>query len=53
MRPFSMTIVYVPVANGPIAPQKMTTKVKGKAFFVKTIDSDVRVTFTDYEFVGD
>ena len=50
---FSMTITYVVVADGPVAPRQMMTKVKGKAFLIKTIDSDVRLTFSDYEFVGE
>ena len=50
---FAMTIAYIPLGNGSVAPGRILTKVHGKAFLVKTIDSDVRITFRDYRYVGD
>ena len=50
---FAMTITYIPIENGSVVPGRVETKVQGKAFFIKTIDSDVRITFSDYRYVGD
>lgn len=44
------TMSYAPPAgDAPTLPQKVTTHVRGRAFWVKSLDADMVVTFTNYE----
>lgn len=36
-------------ASGAILPRSITTRIEGRAFLVKSIDEDVRVSFTEYK----
>jgi hypothetical protein len=46
------TIRYtLPTAETPALPAKVTTRVRGRAFFFKSLDADMTVTFSDYAFV--
>lgn len=43
------TMTYsLPDADRPALPQKVETRTRGRAFFFKTLDADMRVTFSDY-----
>jgi hypothetical protein len=47
------TMTYtLPTADRPSLPDKVTTRVRGRAFLFKSLDADMTVTFTDYERVG-
>jgi hypothetical protein len=47
------TLTYsVPSDGRPSLPQTVTTHVRGRAFFFKSLDADMTVTFSDYERVG-
>lgn len=43
------TMTYsLPAADTPAFPQKVTTHTRGRAFFFKSLDADMTVTFSDY-----
>lgn len=42
----------LPTGDRPSLPDKVTTHQRGRAFFFKSLDADMTVTFTDYERVG-
>jgi len=42
----------LPVADRPSLPQQVTTRLRGRAFWVKSLDADMTVTFTDYAKAG-
>jgi hypothetical protein len=42
----------VPTADQPSLPQLVTTRLRGRAFYFKSLDADLTVKFTDYERVG-
>ncbi len=43
------TMTYaLPTGEAPSLPQQVTTHVRGRAFFFKSLDADMTVTFTDY-----
>jgi hypothetical protein len=42
----------VPADGRPSLPQAVTTHVRGRAFFFKSLDADMTVTFSDYVRVG-
>lgn len=39
----------LPDGDTPALPQKVTTRHRGSAFWVKSLDADMTVTFSDYE----
>ncbi len=41
-----------PRGDVPALPQKVTTRVRGTAFWFKSLDADMTVTFSDYKRVG-
>ncbi|MSU65988.1 MAG: hypothetical protein EXS38_07795 [Opitutus sp.] len=41
-----------PTAETPSLPQIVTTRVRGRAFWMKSFDEEMTVTFSDYVFVG-
>lgn len=44
------TMVYtLPDGDRPSFLQKSTTRLRGRAFFLKSLDADMTVSFTDYE----
>ena len=47
------TMTYsVPNGERPSLPLAVTTHVRGRAFYFKSLDADMTVTFSDYERVG-
>lgn len=42
----------LPGADRPSLLQKTTTRLRGRAFWLKSLDADMTVTFTDYEKAG-
>jgi hypothetical protein len=43
------TMTYtLPASESPSLPQKVTTRVRGRAFLFKSLDADMTVTFSDY-----
>jgi len=47
------TLTYsLPAEGRPSLPKGVTTHVRGRAFFFKSLDADMTVTFSDYERVG-
>jgi len=42
----------LPDADRPSLPQKVTTHLRGRAFWVKSLDADMTVTFSDYAKAG-
>ena len=47
------TMAYsVPTDTAPSLPQKVSVRVRGRAFFVKSLDADMTVTFSDYARAG-
>jgi len=42
----------VPESDRPSVLLKSTTKLRGRAFWLKSLDADMVVTFTDYEYAG-
>lgn len=42
---------HLPTADRPALLDKITTRTKGRAYF-KSLDAEMRVTFTDYAFAG-
>ena len=47
------TLTYsVPAEGRPSLPLAVTTHVRGRAFFFKSLDADMTVKFSDYERVG-
>lgn len=38
----------LPAADAPSLPQKVETRVRGRAFWVKSLDAEMTVTFSDY-----
>lgn len=49
----STTMVYSLPANGaPSLAQKVSTHVRGRAFWIKSLDADMTVTFSDYAWAG-
>lgn len=47
------TMTYtLPTADRPSLLDKITTRLRGKAFWVKSLDADMLVTFTDYAKAG-
>lgn len=42
----------VPQGDTPALPQTVTTRVRGTAFWLKSLDADMTVTFSNYERVG-
>ena len=49
----STTMVYSLPANGaPSLAQKVATHVRGRAFWIKSLDAEMTVTFSDYARVG-
>lgn len=44
------TMTYsLPRGETPSLPQQVTTRVRGRAFMLKSLDADMTVTFSDYE----
>ena len=39
----------LPVGDIPALPQKVETRVRGRAFWFKSLDADMIVTFSDYQ----
>lgn len=47
------TMTYsLPTADRPSLLQQVTTRLRGRAFWVKSLDADMTVTFTDYAKAG-
>ena len=47
------TMTYsLPSAETPSLPQKVTTRLRGRAFLVKSLDADMTVVYTDYAKTG-
>ena len=47
------TLAYsLPAGDRPTLPEKVTTRVRGRAFFLKSLDEDMTVTFSAYERAG-
>ena len=47
------TMTYsLPTADRPSVPQKVVTRLRGQAFWFKSLDADMLVTFTDYAKAG-
>ena len=42
----------LPAADRPSMPLLVTTRLRGDAFYVKSLDADMTVTFSDFERVG-
>ena len=42
----------VPTPDRPSMPQLVTTRLRGAAFYFKSLDADLTVTFSDYERAG-
>jgi len=42
----------LPTAEAPSLPQLVTTRVRGRAFWFKSLDEQMTVKFSDYAFVG-
>jgi hypothetical protein len=42
----------LPVGGRPSLPEKVTTRLRGRAFIFKSLDADMVVTFSDYVKVG-
>lgn len=42
----------VPSGDTPTLPQSVTTQMRGTAFWFKSLDADLRVTFSDYVWAG-
>ena len=42
----------LPATDRPSLPQKVTTHLRGRAFWVKSLDADMTVTFSDYAKAG-
>lgn len=42
----------LPTADAPSLPQKVTTHLRGRAFYFKSLDADMIVSFSDYAKVG-
>jgi hypothetical protein len=42
----------LPAAGRPSLPQKVATRVRGRAFFFKSLDAEMTMTFSDYSWVG-
>jgi hypothetical protein len=42
----------LPTANTPSLPQRITTHLRGRAFYFKSLDADMTVTYSDLEKVG-
>ncbi len=42
----------LPAGDRPSLPQKVTTRLRGRAFWVKSLDADMTVTFSDYVRAG-
>lgn len=42
----------LPQGDTPSLPQKVTTRVRGRAFLFKSLDADMTVTFSDYAKAG-
>ena len=49
----STALAYsLPVGDRPSLPEKVTTRVRGRAFFLKSLDEEMTVTFSAYERAG-
>jgi hypothetical protein len=48
----TMMTYTLPVGDRPSLPQKVTTRIRGRAFIFKSLDGDMTVTFSDYAKVG-
>jgi hypothetical protein len=47
------TMTYsLPSDDRPSLPQTVTTRLRGRAFFFKSLDADMTVTFADYTWAG-
>ncbi|MCX6953579.1 MAG: hypothetical protein NTV51_15620 [Verrucomicrobia bacterium] len=42
----------LPVGEAPSLPQKVTTRLRGRAFWVKSLDADMTVAYADYAKAG-
>jgi hypothetical protein len=42
----------LPAGDTPSLPQKVTTRIRGRAFIFKSLDGDMTVTFSDYAKAG-
>ncbi len=53
IKEMNTTMTYSLPADGkPSLPQKVTTRLRGRAFLVKSLDADMTVAFTDYAWAG-
>lgn len=43
---------HPPAGDRPSLPHAVTTRVRGRAFLVKSLDAEMTVTFSDYEWAG-
>lgn len=43
---------HLPAGDRPSLPQKVSTRVRGRAFLFKSLDADMAVTFSDYAWAG-
>ena len=49
----STTMTYgLPAGETPTLPQKVVTHVRGTAFWLKSLDADMTVTFSEYAKAG-
>jgi hypothetical protein len=45
------TMAYMPPSGDtPALPMSVTTRVRGRAFLFKSLDADMTVTYSDYDF---
>ncbi len=42
----------LPTGTTPSLPQAITTRLRGKAFWFKSLDADMSVTYSDFEYAG-